>query len=236
MAIKGKSRKRSKPKPPALPPRPAIGARKTPLAFRKNVKRTAVIVLALLAFLGGLRVWQNVARADALRKFNQDLSTAQSKFIAHFAPNAPSSFDQNLQAFTQGQIGGSAIIALATLWETDFRSGLEEVSKIKPPNPVAEDAQFLIEQGIDGYIGVVRLLNLAGQVKLLADAEKDPKQKQQLNDKVQVTLQQADEWRKQRADVIYTRGAKKLDDLNVQYGITKRQSQQQQQQQQQQQP
>jgi len=221
VAIKGKSRKRSKPKPPALPPRPAISSRKTPLPFRRNVKRSAVILLAILAFVGGLRVWQNVSRADALKDFNKKLNVAQSKFIVHFTQGSPTAFDQNVQAFTQGQIGGAAFITLAALWEKDFSASADRIGKLKAPNRVAEDAKFLMQQGLEGYVGVTRLYNLAGQLKQLADLEKDPKLKQQWNDKVQVTLQQADEWRKQRADVIYTRGATKLTDLNIQYGIAK---------------
>jgi len=225
VAIKGKSRKRSKPRRVALPPRPAIGARKTPPAFRRDVKRAVVITLSVLSLLGGLRVWQNDSRSESLKKFNQRLAQAQSTFIAHFSPNAPTAFDKNIDAFTQGQIGGGAMIALATLWEKDFRDTENKVAKLKAPNPVAKDAQELIQQGIDGYVGVVRLFNLAGQIRQIADAEKDPAQKQLLLDKVKVTMQQADEWRKQRADVIYTRGAKRLSELNIQYGIEKPQPQ-----------
>lgn len=224
MAIKGKSRKRSRPKAPPRPPRPAIGARKTPLPFRRDVKRAVVIVLAIASLLGGLRVWQNVSRADALKQFNRKLAQAQTSFIQHFSPDAPASFDKNIQAFTAGQIGGGAMIALATLWEQDFRAAEDKVAKLKAPNKVAEDSRVLIQQGIDGYVGVVRLFNLAGQVSQIAAVEKDPKQKQLLNDKVKVLMQHADEWRKQRADKIYTLGAQKLSELNIDYGIEKRQA------------
>jgi hypothetical protein len=224
VAIKGKSRKRSRPKAPPRPPRPAMGGRKTPLPFRRDVKRAVVIVLAIASLLGGLRVWQNVSRADELKKFNTKLAQAQTSFIQHFAPNAPASFDKNIQAFTEGQLGGGAMIALATLWEKDFRATEDKVTKLKAPNKVAEDARWLIQQGIDGYLGVVRLFNAAGQVRQIADVEKDPKQKTLLLDKVKVLMQHADEWRKQRADVIYTRGAQKLSELNIDYGIEKRQA------------
>jgi hypothetical protein len=225
VAIKGKSRKRSKPKGVALPPRPAIGTRKTPLQFRRDVKRALVITLAILSLLGGLRVWQNHSRAESLTAFNKKLAASQSSFIQHFAQTAPAAFDKNVTAFTGGQIGGGAMIALATLWEKDFRATEDKVAKLKAPNAVAEDARWLIQQGIDGYVGVVRLFNLAGQYRELADREKDPKLKQELLDKVKVIMQHADEWRKQRADVIYTRGATKLSELNIEYGIEKRQTQ-----------
>lgn len=222
MAIKGKSRKRSKARGPALPPRPAVGARKTPLPLRRDMKRAAVITLTVLAFLGGLRVWQNDSRADALEKFNIRLQAAQTSMFKHFSDQAPAAFDKNVQAFTQGSIGGAPIIALAELWEKDFRASKAAVAKLKAPNAVAKDSKFLLEQGIEGYIGVVRLLNAAGQVRVLADAEKDAKQKQELLAKVQVILLQADEWRKQRADELYKAGATKLTALNHEYGVDAR--------------
>jgi hypothetical protein len=229
VAIKGKSRKRSKPKAAALPPRRAIGARKTPFAFRRDVKRVVVITLAVLSLLGGLRVWQNDSRSESLKKFYTLLNRAQAPFIPHFTADSPTSFDKNVQAFSAGQIGGGAMIGLATVWEKDFRDAEAKMAKLKAPNPVAKDAQELMQLGIDSYVGVVRLYNLAGQIRQLADAEKDPKQKKLLNDKSLVTAQQADELRKQRADEIYKRGATELNELLIRYGVLKRQTQQQQQ-------
>ena len=224
MAIKGKSRKRSKTRGPALPPRPAIGSRKAPLPLRRDVKRTMVVVLAALALLGGLRVWQNVSRADALKAFNKKMAAGQAGLIKHFSPDAPVAFDKNVTAFTQGQLGGKAFIAIAEVWEKDFRTSKAAVEKVKAPNEVAEEARFLILQGIDGYIGVVRLYNLAGQVRDLSNTEKDATQKQALLDKVQVILTQAEEWRKQRADIVYTHGAQALSCLNIRYGVEKAQA------------
>jgi hypothetical protein len=223
LAIKGKSRKRSRPKAPALPPRPTVSSRKTRLVFRRDVKRGVVIVLAVLALLGGLRVWENDSRSSALRTFNQKLALAQSKFLSYFAQSSPASVDQNVSAFTQGTIGGGAFITLADLWEKDFTAAEQKVAKLKAPNPLAEEAKFLMQQGINGYVGVVRLYNLAGQLKLVADSEKDAAQKKILNDKIQVLLEHADQWRKQRADILYARGATNLTALNIRYGIEKKQ-------------
>jgi hypothetical protein len=234
VAIKGKSRKRSKPKPPALPPKPTVSSRKTPLPLRRNVKRAAVIVLAVLAFMGGLRVWQNVSRSDSLRSYDKRISSAQTVFIRYFTPNAPSGVDQNVQSFTSGQLSAESFRKLTELWETDFRAASTAIGKLKPPNKVVEDSQFLIQQGVDGYVRVVRLWNLAAQLRGLADAEKDVKKKKVLNDKVQVVLLQADDVRKGTAESLYARGATKLSDLNVEWGLQKKQDTQQQQQQQQQ--
>ena len=231
MAIKGKSRKRSKPKPPALPPKPTVSSRKTPLPLRRNVKRTAVIVLTLLAFLGGLRVWQNVSRSDALRDYDVKITSAQRVFIQYFAPQAPNGIDQSVQAFTSGQLPAASFLKLTELWEKDFRAASTALAKVKTPNKVVEDAQFLIVQGVDSYTRVVRLWNLAAKMRTLADAEKDVKKKKALSDQVQVVLLQADDLRKSNAETLYARGAKLLTDLNVEYGLQKKQDTQQQQQQ-----
>jgi hypothetical protein len=219
VAIKGKSRKRARSRGPALPPKPAVGARKTPLPMRRDVKRALVIGLAVLALLGGLRVWQNDARHDALDAYRHKLFPAEQPWFKHLQQDDPSNFDTNIQAFTQGRIGGSAIVALADLWEKDFRTAEDRVKRLHPPNKVAADAQVLIVLGLDSYVGLARLYNVAGQVKLLADAEKDPKQKTELNNKVQVIIQHASEWRTDRADKVFEAGAKKLNDLLLRYRV-----------------
>ena len=218
MAIKGKSRKRSRPRT-SLPPKPAVGARKTPLPMRKDVKRAAVIVLAVLSLLGGLRVWQNVSRSDALRAYDTKLTGAQEPLFRHLRQDAPTNFEKSIQDFTGGTLGGQPFIALADQWEKDFKSSQDRVKKLKAPNKVVEEAQNLIAVGLDGYVGLARLYNVAGQVKLLAEAEKDAKKKTELNNKVQVILQHAQEWRTQRVDEVYKAGALKLQNLKLEYGL-----------------
>ncbi len=219
MAIKGKSRKRSRSRGPALPPKPAVGARKQPLAARKEVKRAVVIFLAILAFLGGLRVWQNDARADAVNEYRLKLARAQEPFLAHLRQDAPTNFDARIQAFTSGQAPAQEFLALSALWEKDFKRSVEAIRKLKTPNDVVAEAQNLIALAIDEFVGVARLYNLAGQLKQLADAEKDKKKKEKLNQKVQVTLQHADEWRRQRAEEVFRAGATKLNDLLLRYHL-----------------
>lgn len=218
MAIRGKSRKRSRPRA-ALPPKPAVGARKRPLPMRKDVKRAAVIVLAVLSLLGGLRVWQNVSRSDAVRAYDTRLNRAQEPLFRHLRQDAPTNFEKSIQDFTGGTLGGQPFITLADQWEKDFKSAQDRVKKLKVPNKVVEEAQNLIAVGLDGYVGLARLYNVAGQVKLLADAEKDAKKKTELNNKVQVILQHAQEWRTQRVDEVYKAGALKLQDLKIEYGL-----------------
>jgi hypothetical protein len=219
VAIKGKSRKRSKARGPALPPKPALGARKQPLPMRNDVKRAVVILLAVLAFLGGLRVWQNDARADAVNEYRLKLARAEEPFLVHLRQDAPTNFDTNIQAFTSGQVPAQNFLTLSAQWEKDFKATVDAIKKLKTPNKVVADAQNLIALAIDEYVGVARLYNLAAQIKQLADAEKDAKKKQVLAAKVQVTLQHADEWRKQRADEVFRAGATMLNDLLLRYHV-----------------
>jgi hypothetical protein len=219
VAIKGKSRRRSKARGPALPPKPAVGARKTPLPARKDLKRAAVILLSVLAFLGGLRVWQNDSRANAVDEYRRKLGSAQEPFLTHLRQDAPTNFDQSIQAFSSGQISGKDFVTLTGAWEKDFAATVTAIKKLKPPNKVLVEAQNLIVLGVDGYVGVARLYNVAGQLKQLADAEKDTAKKTALNQKVQVMLQHADEWRRQRTDEVFKVGAQKFNDLLLQYHL-----------------
>jgi hypothetical protein len=216
VAIKGKNR--PKPRGQALPPRPTVSARKTPLAMRRNVKYAAVITLAVLAMLGGLRIWQNVSRADAVREFNGDLIAAQEPLLGHLRQDSLTNVQTSLEQFQQGQMPGKQFLDLSAIWEADFKKAKENVDGLKPPNDVAEESQKLIVEGLDGYIGVARLYNVAAQMKQNAEAEKDAAKQRLWNDKVQVMLQHALEFR-QRADRVYTIGQGKFDDLKDRYSV-----------------
>ncbi|MGH2727764.1 MAG: hypothetical protein ACRDKS_12405 [Actinomycetota bacterium] len=218
MAIKGKRRTRAR--GAALPPRPVVPARKTPLAARRDVKRVLVIVLAVLAMLGGLRVWQNDSRAEAVRVFNRKLIAAQEPLIKHLIDGAAAtSVPQSLEGFKQGTVTGKQFFDLSTVWEADFRKAKEAVDALKAPNDVAEEAKKLFVQGLDGYVGIARLYNLAALMKQIAEAEKDPARKTQWEEKAQVLVSiHADEMR-QRADAVYTIGQQMFDDLKDRYSV-----------------
>lgn len=216
MAIKGKNRPKQRGQ--ALPPRPAIPTRKTPLGLRRDVKYAAVITLAVLAMLGGLRVWQNISRSDAVREFNADLIAAQEPLLGHLRQDSLTNVQTSLEQFQQGKMPGKQFLDLSAIWETDFEKAKGNVDKLKPPNDVARESQLLIVEGLDGYIGVARLYNVAAQLKQNAEAEKDAAKKKLWDDKVQVMLQHALEFR-QRADRVYTIGQGKFDDLKVRYGL-----------------
>ncbi len=217
MAIKGKRRPR--PRGAALPPRPTLSARRTPLGRRRDVKRGLVIVLAVLAMLGGLRLWQNDSRADAVRVFNGKLIAAQEPLIKHLVDGALTSLPQNEEGFKQGTVTGKQFFDLSTVWEADFRKAKEAVEALKAPNEVAEKAKELMVQGLDGYVGVARLYNIAALLKQDAEAESDPARKRTLEDRAQVLVSiHASEWR-QRSDTVYSVGQRMFDDLKDRYGV-----------------
>lgn len=217
MAIKGKSRKRSKARAAALPPRPTVSQRRTPLGLRRDVKRAAVVVLALLSLFGGLRLWQNISRSDALRAYDVKLRAAQAPLLSHFDPNSLTNLETTVQGFTQGQVTADQFKGAAELWEKDFQATADNIRKLKAPNKVAQDAQEALALGIDGYVGVARLYNVAAQVKKVSEGTRDAAEKQALDGQVQVLLQHATEWRS-RSDKTYDLGNKPYNDLKIRYG------------------
>ena len=226
MAIKGKSRRRTRTRSPGQAPRPSISPRRTPFALRRDVKRTLLIVLSVASLLGGLRLWQNISRSDALREFNRRVLTAQQLLLSHFGQQSLTPFDQLPQQFAQGQLDATRFKEVTELWEKDFNSAKQALGKVKAPNKLTVEARTFFVEGIDGYVGVARLYNVAAQVKLLADATVDATQKQKLNDQVQVLIQHASEW-VTRANGIYQHGSTIIQDLNKRYGLEPKQPAQQ---------
>jgi hypothetical protein len=187
--------------------------------MRRDVKRGVVILLSVLTMLGGLRVWQNVSRSDALREFNVKLITAQEPLLQHLREGSLTSLPQNLEGFKNGTVTGKQFFDLSTRWEADFRTAKEAVDALKAPNEVADQAKTLIVQGLDGYVGVARLYNVAAQLKQTAEATKDAAEKGKWEEKAKLLVEiHADEWR-QRSDAVYTVGQTMLDDLKVRYGL-----------------
>ena len=224
MAIKGKSRKRSKSRAPALPPKPAYSVRKTPIVLRRDVKRSVVIVLAVLAFLGGIRVWENVSRSDSLRAYDRKIAAAQSQFIQYFSPQAPASVDSNLQNFKQNKLAAATFLSQAQTWQKDFAAAATAIGKLKTPNKTVREAQFLIQAGISEYSRIAGLWTIAAQLKQAADQTADKTIKQKFIDREQSVLLQADDMRTQGSDPLYRRGATLLTNLNVEWGLQKKQS------------
>lgn len=217
MAIKGKSRRRSRARASTLAPRPQVGPRRVPLVRRPWFRRAAVGLVALAALLGGLRVWQNLSRSHALRVYDRALQRAQGPLLQHLTQGSPTSFVDLPGQFAQGQVDAKSFREAARTWEKDFKAARDAVAKLDPPGPLAR-ANRLMARGIDMYAGVARLYVPAAIQKGLADAEKDPRVKQRLEDQVQILIQHAEEWRR-RADEVYDLGAEQVTDLKEAWGI-----------------
>lgn len=234
MAIKGKSKSRGGKARARSAPKPVISERKPPVLARKGVRLGLVIALVVLAVLGGLRVWENLVRSSKLKKYDRALTRSQALLATHLAPDSLTSMDTNVKEFTEGKVDGKKFSDVATVWEKDFRSAKDTVAKLKPLKQLKE-AQPLILQGIDGYIGIARLYQVAGTQKQiatdslnLAKASKDAAEKKKLDalakkdaDQVQVILLHAKEWRG-RADAIYNLGTGKVEALKVEWNIEKK--------------
>jgi hypothetical protein len=233
MAIKGKSKSRGGKGRSVSAPRPVIGERKPKLTARKGVRRGVVIALAVMALLGALRVWQNVGRSGDLKAYDRALRRAQGPLTQHFEQTSLTSWPNNIKEFTDGKLDPKRFKELAALWEKDFKAAKDAVAKLKPPKQLG-DGQDLIVQGIEGYIGMTRLYQVAATQREIADDEqslakatKDAAQKKKIEeqakkaeDQVQVILIQIGEWQT-RSDALYKHGVDKLDALKKEWGIEK---------------
>lgn len=232
MAIKGKTKRRGGARTRAAhPPKPIVVERKPPLLSRKPIRLGIAIVLGLGVVLGGLRVWQNVARSSALRSYDKKLSRAQGPLLQALDPNSITSFQANSQAFSAGQIAAKDFLATAQKWESDLNVVKTAVSKLRGPSQLG-DAQGLIVQGIDDYIGVARLYQVAALQQEIADQTaakaktfKDKAAAAALNDRataernqVQVLVLHASEWL-QRASTTYQLGLTKLQVLEKEWQL-----------------
>lgn len=232
MAIKGKSKKKGgRGRAGSLSPKPVIVERKPPLLSRKPVRIGIVSVLALAAILGGLRVWQNVSRSNDLKAYDRALVRAQGLLTQHLDPQALTGLGESTSQFGSNKLDSARFKELAALWEKDFKQSKDLVAKLKPPKQLLE-AQQLILQGMEGYVGVARLYQLAADQRKIAQASadlakttKDPALKKKLEaqsksdaDQVQVIMLHATEWR-QRADAVYDLGKNKVEELKSEWGL-----------------
>lgn len=217
MAIKGKSRRRSRARRTAVPPRPQIGARKLHLLQQPGLRRAIVSALGLAVILGGLRVWQNTARADDLRSYDRALTRAQGLLLQHLSPDSPTYLEKNVSDFTSKRLGTTQFSELGKAWENDFRSTLQAVRRLRPPSQLRQ-AQEQLAEGIDAYVGVARLYQLAALQRSSGDGVTDKKVSQKIENQVQVILQHAREWR-ERADKIYSLGQSAINSYKASWHI-----------------
>jgi hypothetical protein len=233
MAIKGKTKKKGgAAKRTTVAPKPIIVERKPPFLFRSAVKRTMLVVLILGVVIGGLRLWQNVSRSNALKSYDRRLTRAVGLLTKNIDASSLTSVSKNSSDFAAGKVTAAQFLALSKQWETDFTQAKAAVSALKGPSQLG-DAQQLIAQGIDNYIGAARLYSVAGIQQQLAEATaaKAKAQKDKAfakileerakaeRDQVQVIILHADEARS-RADAILQLGTAKIDALKKGWGIS----------------
>ena len=218
MAIKGKSRRRSRTKGVHAPPKPQITPRKLSPWQRPDLRRGLAVALGLFVLLGGLRVWQNSARADSLRSYIRALKTAEAPYLAHVGNASPTALDKKVRDFTQAQVGVADFKTLVDRWEKDFGEAKTGVSKLVPPGPLRQAQQWILE-GLDGFAGVARLLNVAVQQREFADQPAQKALQQKLENQVQVVIQHANEWLG-RARAVYQHGVDLINDYRSSWHVT----------------
>lgn len=203
MSIKAKSRRKRGRRGLARAPVPKPQPKPLPFLERPPVRRTIAGLVVLGAVLVGLRAWQNAARSHSLRLYLDRLVAAQAPAVAHLTPASETYVDTTAKEFIEGSTTSAAFLAIAEVWERQFREARDNVAGLRPP-PQLRHAQRLMVAGLDQYVGVARLYHLAGQQRSVA--QKQPKASADaFEDKVQVTLQHASEWN-ERAGKIYSEG------------------------------
>jgi hypothetical protein len=209
MAIKGKARRRARSKGVHSPPKPLITPKRIPFLSRRDVRRTLAVVLGLVVMLGGVRVWQNSARADSLGDYLAALKKAEGPYTAHLGAASPTAIDKTVQDFTQAKIGVAALLKLADQWEKDFAKARDNIRALNPPKQTAAAETWMLE-GFDGLIAAARLFNVAGQQRQFADLPAQSKVQAKLEDQVQVVLLHANQMLT-RARATLQRGLNVLD-------------------------
>lgn len=206
------STKRAGTKAPRAPGEPRASRagqieRKDPLPVRPWFRKTIAVLLSLLAFGGGARVWHNASNARELRVYVRELKKAQEPFFRHIEPSSPSNLNTLGRKFGQAKLSVFLMKKIADTWETDFMQAKTRVAALIPPRSLG-DAQQAIVASLDMYAGVARLYNLAAQERAVADKQA-VKAQAAFEEKVQVQVQHAQEWQV-RAETVYALGSTRL--------------------------
>jgi hypothetical protein len=210
-----KSRPRAKGGAAPGAPKPKIEPRKTPLMRRTWFRRTAAVVLTLLALWIGLFVWGRVSRASALRSYETKLFDAARPFFQNIEAG-PTSMQQIVANFRDGKITSADLATAAAKWESDFNSAGSAVSQLKPLREL-RDAQGTFLSALHEYVGVVRFYVVVQKQRQLEDAI--PKaNKKAAEDQVQLLLQHISDMRS-GADALYTSVVTAINDLAGKWGV-----------------
>jgi len=216
VATKSKPRAKGGAAPGA--PKPKIEPRKTPLMRRTWFRRTAAVVLALVALWIALFVWGRVSRGSALRSYETKLFNAARPFFQDIEQGT-TSMQQVVANFRDGKITSTDLAAAAAKWEQDFNAAGAAVSQLKPPRELKEAQENFIASLRD-YIGVARFYVPVQKQRQLEDAiaKTDKVARKAAEDQVQLLLLHISDARS-RADALYTRAITAINDLAAKWGV-----------------
>ena len=178
-------------------------------------RRTAAVVLTVLAIWIALFVWGHVSRASALRSYQTKLFDAARPFFQDIEQGA-TSMQQTVADFRAGRVTAATLGTASAKWEQDFNSAGAAVSQLKPPSEL-KDAQTIFLAALKDYVGVARFYVVVQKQRQLEDAV--PKaNKQAAEDQVQLLLQHVSDARS-RADALYTRAVSEINALAKEWGV-----------------
>jgi hypothetical protein len=207
-------------------PKGTAGRLRVRLLRRRSTRTIAVVLLATVALLGGLRIWQNDSRSDALRAYARGLADVQDRIFERLSPGSLENLFELVEQFRRDQITAARFRAVAESYERDFASTRDAICPgavpwgesaqhcvrlpLRPPAPLVR-ANELVARAFDMYAGVARMYAHAATLREAVDAA-TPAQKTRLRDEVTRVLDDALRWR-QRADEIYDAGNEQIDAL-----------------------
>jgi hypothetical protein len=178
-------------------------------------RRTAAVVLAVIALWIGLFVWGRVSRASALRSYETKLFDAARPFFQDIE-QGPTSMQQIVANFRDGKIPSADLASAAAKWEQDFNTAGPAIARLNPPKEL-RNAQANFLSAMHEYIGVARFYVVVQKQRQLEDAV--PKaNKKAAEDQVQLLLQHISAMRS-RADALYTSVVTAINDLAAKWGV-----------------
>jgi hypothetical protein len=217
MAVKSRQRGKGGAAPGA--PRPKIEPRKPPLFSRRWFRRSFVIVLVLGAAWIGTTIWGRVSRADSLRTYAKALFNAQRPYLQDTDASSQDSINNVAQRFAQKDpsVTAAKLGTAAQKWELDLTDARDSVRRLKPPSEL-KDANKMIAQAIDLYVGVARFYVVVQKQQELAATEPTKKLKDSAANQVQLLLTHISELTT-RADTLYQAGMSEVTELERAWGV-----------------
>lgn len=205
-------------------PRPRIEPKQPPLLRQRWLRRTVLVLLALLGIWIGTTVWAAMSRSNALRSYDEALFRAQQPFFAHVEPGTDTNIDQVHQGFSEGAVTAKRLEELAGTWEKDFTAARDAVRGLDPDTSGEEipsevvDANGLIAESLEMYAGVAKMYVVAAGQKRLAAVADGAAERTQLEEQLQRLLTGISEWR-ERAARTHSLGTRRIEILREAWGV-----------------